>query len=1157
MSTVGFKLGDIHPAQSPVLEEAKNPRAQEIGALLKVGSDVAQIPKSRRWASQPVFRARDKQWINRLNPVFKHSFRTILQTPQLIPQVFYSALPRTETSDNVRNALMKPSDLRTFLRAMRDALQEGNPPYSVSVFLTSPKQAELAHYVSGVANVMKKFGIGGGGLKPEDAAKAKAGLKMMRTSRLGRQSFIWERRTFEITLRRQQLSGDKGTRVFLDISEDAVPDRGAGYRGVTPQRATSNMDARLRKLNLASLNPQDVGEMFTDVWFAHSMYASNVFYQYLKMQTQRMFRTIERPETPPNPDKKPFDAPHASKPVDPVEPSHYGSGPEVSMIVTADPSERVYQRADGSYTRPNQPKLERMSKAMPPANFFTPLVSEDGRFKAQLGLTYDSPLLGQLGQTWWYKDIALLVKAAERYAKFTGDKPHFSARVIDTFTHKIRVSRELQSGGDPGLRDIRQSLRGVQQQLKTAIRAGHDQHYAYLKAQDMPELAAYWKEHRTPSAILSNADGAPRVEKDRMQAFVRGVRSDSRAGLGIFSQGKSSTDGSAANVFQKLRQDQEAGQDRRRRVQRRWAGEKNEPWTLFFVEYLVAYGQTQQPRANSILIPISVYSKVIPDDKGRSRIDKITEDWLLEQAQKAWPQLKMFRTKRKHEWDFHAANLRQPLPYARVVRKGIRLNQAAVDLENAQKYKDTPVTRTKWGYKIEGDQYESGYMVVAMPGSVGHAERAAHGLALTHKGETYRAMLDSTRQISQAIKREGLTPYPQSVVSLDPTSYEVKGEVLRRIQPSIGKGPYTGKTEYRGIRPGHFRVRLGNRLKGQSDADGDIYRVTRFGKRSVTGMVQRAKRLGTEAAVKNALRGLKRYKIGKINHKEGKYSLTFRKQFPYKLPILADYTVGSGIPRANPKERKFVSPNDPRIQRHDVTILSRARDQRRVHRDVTRTVRRIGSQITRVVYDYERTEKPKKRHKLYKALMKPGGFMHRFREEVHDMLQDVVKDHVRITYESNDAAAQRTTAQYIDYVDKERTIPRVVTKRMGNIQWDAPVAVTGHSTVSLSVPAPSEDIARLVLAYRLLRRSVNNPAYRKLANRTDVHGKKGLFPDVNARLMASWARANFILLSNEDVKNVRVEPPKKKGGGVKSDAYRRWAARGGSHKYAHLWRHGD
>ena len=99
-------------------------------------------------------------------------------------------------------------------------------------------------------------------------------------------------------------------------------------------------------------------------------------------------------------------------------------------------------------------------------------------------------------------------------------------------------------------------------------------------------------------------------------------------------------------------------------------------------------------------------------------------------------------------------------------------------------------------------------------------------------------------------------------------------------------------------------------------------------------------------------------------------------------------------------------------------------------------------------------------------------------------------------------------------------IPKVV-EALGLVKYDAPFAAYGYRNVQMSVKAPSEEVAKLMIALKLLRRSATNKTLGKAMNLRSIEGTFKIIPDMHARIMAQWRAAGFPVVADEEPGHIR------------------------------------
>lgn len=114
---------------------------------------------------------------------------------------------------------------------------------------------------------------------------------------------------------------------------------------------------------------------------------------------------------------------------------------------------------------------------------------------------------------------------------------------------------------------------------------------------------------------------------------------------------------------------------------------------------------------------------------------------------------------------------------------------------------------------------------------------------------------------------------------------------------------------------------------------------------------------------------------------------------------------------------------------------------------------------------------------------------------------------------------------YIKYIRQEIEgghtvmVPAVI-KTLGLSVYEAPFGSIGLKTIEWSVKAPSASVAQLLILYRLLRRSVSNKDLGKAMGIKGKFGRYRVFPDNNARVLAHWARTNYLTIEQNDPRGI-------------------------------------
>ncbi|MBW2637364.1 MAG: hypothetical protein JRC86_07580 [Deltaproteobacteria bacterium] len=180
--------------------------------------------------------------------------------------------------------------------------------------------------------------------------------------------------------------------------------------------------------------------------------------------------------------------------------------------------------------------------------------------------------------------------------------------------------------------------------------------------------------------------------------------------------------------------------------------------------------------------------------------------------------------------------------------------------------------------------------------------------------------------------------------------------------------------------------------------------------------------------------------------------------------------------------------------------------------------------VKRTVSGYEHSGSPEQREAAWDLYIREAMELESTTEtQINNMMQHLMAMQMRRRPQpgSKEHDMMQNVRQYVRFVKQDigstgRTIrvPQVV-KELKLSEFHAPFGSAGGRTAVLSVTAPSEDVARLVIFYRLLRRSVTNKTVGRLMKLTDLGGKRKIFPELHGRLLAQWAASHFAVIQNE------------------------------------------
>jgi hypothetical protein len=191
-----------------------------------------------------------------------------------------------------------------------------------------------------------------------------------------------------------------------------------------------------------------------------------------------------------------------------------------------------------------------------------------------------------------------------------------------------------------------------------------------------------------------------------------------------------------------------------------------------------------------------------------------------------------------------------------------------------------------------------------------------------------------------------------------------------------------------------------------------------------------------------------------------------------------------------------------------------------------------GEVVARAIVGYEHANNPEERMDTWlkyakKIVEKTNEVEYDIRHYLRALANVKMEQRSRLGQELD-----QNLELYIKYVKREvtptggsYTIP-VVMYRIGLATYQAPVGSSKVRTDWLTIKAPSESVAQLLILYRLLRRSAANKQLGNAMKIRSAGGKFRIFPDMNARLLAQWAKANFIVIRQDEPKGIRRIAPR-------------------------------
>lgn len=123
--------------------------------------------------------------------------------------------------------------------------------------------------------------------------------------------------------------------------------------------------------------------------------------------------------------------------------------------------------------------------------------------------------------------------------------------------------------------------------------------------------------------------------------------------------------------------------------------------------------------------------------------------------------------------------------------------------------------------------------------------------------------------------------------------------------------------------------------------------------------------------------------------------------------------------------------------------------------------------------------------------------------------------------QTSSSDATRRVQPYMDYVKRDtpaggKMIVPELTHKVALNKYSAVVQQYKFRPVLMSIKAPSEDIAKLTILYRLLRRSWRNKEVGKAMLHKSLFTGKPLLPDIFAHQLAYWAANNYVVLLDQE-----------------------------------------
>lgn len=742
-----------------------------------------------------------------------------------------------------------------------------------------------------------------------------------------------------------------------------------------------------------------------------------------------------------------------------VIPSIRASGGRANDIVTANDEDRRWQRADGSYTRPN-PIPDQRLHMMIPADKVAPLL-RTGDYDVTFGIVYDHPLIfgkGRYGdrtgvdaskdQLWWYTNRNQFISSAYQYARLTGDHPHLVYRIIRRSGPKSGeyIGRNLfNKERNPGTVELDAEISKLLSSFKNAVRSGIQRYPALMKQRlglNRADLIIPHdtNEHDVPKGLTPKA----------WVAYLRWLRQKVRTQLGLNLEASIPVEwvDIATGKRKKLGYSRHTiARDVALKRTVKFSGEKDEkgkplePWGIYLIQYILGHKADSSLAGQAFMVPINVVRTTKEDLEPRRSLRSVKESDLRRILQQYFGNLHFGKTAER--WKFIRAHPNLPFPFARMVRPITVVDQQALDKIN-RKIHNPNIRRTVQGYVIDGIEFDAYVMLTSMPPSV-----AQEHFGLIHKEARARQIITNPDMV--------------------------------------------------------YRLRRTTR--------GKRVNVREF------GLVNRRTKLETF-----------------VNKETGQESNPYSR---HELQGI-DQTAVLGKKYTDLPPGYYMS----EIGKQWAPQINHVMDE-------------VGRSVSRTVVAYALTNDPEQKKALYAQYAKEAYNQY---PEVKNYVKQYLQALVRVSrkYDPRDENIMDNIATYIRYVKREVSpttgayykVPALI-QGIGLTEYHAPFSSVRGFTQMMKVKAPSEDVAKLLILYRLMRRSHKNKTVGKIMTMTKFNSTKKLFPDINARILAQWAKTGFIVIPERGGRTRFLRPASKMHA---KDMRVQRAAEWGDHRFARMLR---
>jgi len=958
------------------------------------------------------------------------------------PKVYLRGVPDAEGS--VDQSIRYPRNLDSFATDIKTVTMEGRPPHSFRVFISGPPTETMEALVKSAHTLWLEH------LKNPDVTtleKVQRVLDAYVKSKVSQQVINdW----IDIAIETEG-GARPNPHVHTKFKYERIAFNTIGHRyGLASQAPDSAKQSWLRTKDKALKTEVDklveaiMGLYYYEIWKAFQEYVfdntegvvhtidnqiktGKVREAYDKTKGKPVPTTVAIPEKkydPREPHKNPVLYKHqgyvtSTNPRGPkskvVASIRQDTGDLGTMLVTAEPKERVSQRSDGSYFRP--PTAPRHVGSMVPESSVGSIV-DTGDYHAIFGIYYDNPLIvPKLShQIYWYGNRDHFFRAVFEYAIMTGDTPVLAYRIYPKKGDRANLGitrRELEQNGGPEGRRAVAAIDKTITAFHREIKRGHQLWHAKIAKWLGVEVDL--SQNDIPLNPLRDMPEGKNIDPEGWTKYRTWVRNNSRSKLGLNFQAQLSKKYIDPNTGRqkawKFSRHMDASREGYKTTVR-MTGERDkhgkpvEPWAVYLIEYLLAH-KTIGMVGDTYMAPINVI-RADDDIPPRGTTKRWTKSAYMQLLRENFGR---FPVSKATNWKFLRARTSHKFPFSRLIRHSV---VPPADLpEVNEKLKQgglRGITRTEFGYIVDGLEWDAYQMVVAMPPSVAEKE-----FGLLHRNSYSRLVLDEPRIIRQ--HRLGKQGPRRSLKEFGFTPFKVKSEFLtspfsKADQTSVDPASIIGRKTV--LPPGYFHSKLG---------------------------------------------------------------------------------------------RTWV----PKVHTH---------------------LNDAGEVAHRTIVDYEKLNDPEDRMKMWET------YARRVALQAKEVEYDI-RSYLRALSSVEMAVGSRLGADldanidtYIKYVRKELTptgghytIP-VVVQKLGLAKYTAPIGSVNLQTAWLTVKAPSESVAKFLILYRLLRRSVSNKEMGKAMKIRSRGGSYRIFPDNNARLLAQWAASNFAVVRNDDPGGIRRIGPR-------------------------------